>query len=97
MSSSSETRGQVVMWNLATIIIIALVGAIFMLLTWRAAAEARADVERQHASEKLSESRALCEKWGLAAGTPRFIECLVDIQTVRDRQAERIRENDAPM
>ena len=39
----------------------------------------------------LSESRALCEKWGLAAGTLRFNECLADIQAVRDRQVERIR------
>jgi hypothetical protein len=45
----------------------------------------------------LSESRTLCEKWGLAAGTPRFIECLADIQTVRDRQVERIREDDEPL
>ena len=45
----------------------------------------------------MSESRALCEKWGLAAGTPRFSECLADIQTVRDRQVERIREDDEPL
>jgi hypothetical protein len=97
MSSTSETRGQVVLWHLATIGIIVLVAAIFLVLAWRAAASARVIFEQQRASEMLSESRTLCEKWGLAAGTPRFIECLADIQTVRDRQVERIREDDEPL
>jgi hypothetical protein len=66
-------------------------------LAWRAAASARAIFEQQRASEMLSESRALREKWGLAAGTLRFNACLADIQTVRDRQVERIREDDEPL
>ncbi len=97
MSSTGETRSQAVLWHLATVTIIVLAGAIFILLAWRAAAAARADFERQRAGEMMSESRALCEKWGLAAGTPRFSECLADIQTVRDRQVERIREDDEPL
>ena len=97
MSSTSETRGQVALWHLATIGIIVLTAAIFMVLAWRAAASARMVFEQQRASEMLSESRALCEKWGLAAGSPRFTECLADIQTVRDRQVERIREDDEPL
>ena len=97
MSSTSETRGQLALWHLATIGIIVLTAAIFMVLAWRAAASARVVFEQQRASEMLSESRALCEKWGLAAGTPRFTECLADIQTVRDRQVERIREDDEPL
>jgi hypothetical protein len=97
MSSTSETRGQAALWHLATIGIIVLVSAIFLVLAWRAAASARAIFEQQRASEMLSESRALCEKWGLAAGTLRFNACLADIQTVRDRQVERIREDDEPL
>ncbi|HEX3161798.1 MAG TPA: hypothetical protein VHQ92_04400 [Pseudolabrys sp.] len=97
MSSTSETRGQAALWHLATIGIILLVGAIFLVLAWRAAASARVAFEQQRASEMMSESRALCEKWGLAAGTARFSECLADIQTVRDRQVERIREDDEPL
>jgi len=97
MSSTSETRAQTVLWHLATISIILMVGAIFLVLAWRAAASAHVAFEQQRASEMMSESRALCEKWGLAAGTPRFIECLADIQTVRDRQVERIREDDEPL
>ena len=97
MSSTSETRGQLALWHLATIGIIVLTAAIFMILAWRAAASARVVFEQQRASEMMSESRALCEKWGLAAGTPRFTECLADIQTVRDRQVERIREDDEPL
>jgi uncharacterized membrane protein len=97
MSSTSETRGQAALWHLATIGIIVLVGAIFLVLAWRAAAAARVAFEQQRAGEMMFESRALCEKWGLAAGTPRFSECLADIQTVRDRQVERIREDDEPL
>jgi hypothetical protein len=97
MSITSETRTQVTLWHLATIGIIVLVAAIFMVLAWRAAASARVIFEQQRASLMMSESQALCEKWGLAAGTPRFSECLVDIQAVRDRQVERIREDDEPL
>ena len=94
MSSSSETRTQTVLWQLGTIGIIVLAAAIFMLLAWRSAAGALTEFEQHRASEMMSESRTLCEKWGLAAGTLRFSECLADIQTVRDRQVERIREDD---
>ena len=97
MSITSETRAQVALWHLATIGIIVLTGAIFMVLAWRAAASARVIFEQQRASEMMAESRTLCEKWGLAAGTPRFTECLADVQTVRDRQVERIREDDEPL
>jgi hypothetical protein len=97
MSSSSETRGQAVLWQLGSIGIMVLLAAIFMVLAWRAAAAARAEFEQHRASEMMSESRALCEKWGLAAGMPRFTECLADIQAVRDRQVERIREDDEPL
>jgi hypothetical protein len=97
MSSTRETRAQTVVWNLGTISIVVLAAALFLVLAWRAAAEARVEFERQRANTMMSESRALCEKWGLATGTPRFTECLADIQTVRDHQVERIREDDEPL
>jgi hypothetical protein len=74
---------------------IVLLGAVFMLWAWRTAEGARAELDQQRAAEMISESRALCEKWGLPAGTPRFIECLADIQTVRDRHVQRLIEDDA--
>ena len=97
MSGTSETHAQTVVWNLGTISVVVLAAAIFMVLAWRAAAGAGAEFERQRANVMMSESRALCEKWGLAAGTPRFTECLADIQSVRDHQVERIREDDEPL
>jgi hypothetical protein len=72
-------------------------GALVVLLAWRSAAAMHAGLEQARANELLSESRTLCEKWGLAAGTLRFDECLADIQAVRDRQVERIREDDEPL
>lgn len=94
MSGKTETSGFAALWNAITIGAIIVLGALVVLLAWRSAAAMRAGLEQERASEMLSESRALCEKWGLAAGTLRFTECLADIQTVRDRQVERIRQDD---
>lgn len=94
MSGKTETSGFAALWNAITIGAIIVLGALVVLLAWRSAAAMHARLEQQRASEMLSESRALCEKWGLAAGTLRFTECLADIQTVRDRQVERIRQDD---
>ena len=69
----------------------------FLLWAWHAVAAARADMLQQRANKMVSESRALCEKWGMAAGTPTFTQCLADIQTVRDRHEERIREDEEPL
>jgi len=94
MSNTTETSGHAALWNAIAIGVAIVLGAMVLLLAWRSAAAMRADLEQARASEMLSESRALCEKWGLAAGTLRFTECIADIQTVRDRQVERIREDD---
>jgi hypothetical protein len=97
MSSRTETSALAALWNVITFGAIIVLGAMVVLLAWRSAAAMHAGIEQQRVNEMLSESRALCEKWGLAAGTLRFSECLADIQTVRDRQVERIRQDDEPL
>ena len=97
MSGTTETSVHTALWNAVTIGAIIVLGAMVVLLAWRSAAAMRAEFEQQRAGEMLAESGALCEKWGLPAGTLRFTECLADIQTVRDRQVERIREDDEPL
>jgi hypothetical protein len=95
MSSTMQARhSHAGLRKAATIGAIVLLGVVFMLWAWRTAAAARAELDQQRANEMVSESRALCEKWGMAAGTPRFIECLADIQTVRDRHVQRLIEDD---
>ena len=89
-------RGSITGTRLLTIAAIVLLGLIFMSWAWRTAAAARAEFEQQRNAEMASESRALCEKWGMGAGTPRFAECLADIQTVRDRHAERLLNEEEP-
>ncbi len=89
MSDTSETRRGISGTKVLTIAAIVLLGLIFISWAWRTAAAAHAEFEQQRNAEMASESRALCEKWGMAAGTPRFEECLADIQTVRDHHAER--------
>ena len=97
MSGNSETSSLGALFHAITVGIIVVLGALVVLMAWRSAAATQAYMQEKRASELLSESRALCEKWGLAAGTLRFNECLADIQTVRDRQVERIREDDEPL
>ena len=97
MRSTTESSALTALWNAITFGAIIVLGAMVVLLAWRSAAAMHASLEQARASEMLSESRALCEKWGLAAGTLRFNECLADIQTVRDRQVERIRQDDEPL
>ena len=96
MSDTSETRRGISGTKALTIAAIVLLGLIFISWAWRTAAAARAEFEQQRNAEMASEGRALCEKWGMAAGTPRFEECLADIQTVRDRHAERIANDEEP-
>jgi len=97
MANTIESRrGSISGTKLLTIAAIVLLGLIFMSWAWRTAAAARAEFEQQRDAEMASESRALCEKWGMAAGTPRFTECLADIQTVRDRHAARIANEEEP-
>ena len=97
MSDTSETRrGSISGSKVLTIAAIILLGLVFISWAWRAAAAARAEFEQRRTADMASESRALCEKWGMAAGTPRFEECLADLQTVRDRHAERIVNDDEP-
>jgi ubiquinone biosynthesis protein UbiJ len=97
MSGNSGTSTLAALWDAFTIGTVIVLGALVVLMAWRSAAAMQANMEQRRAAEMLSESRALCEKWGLAAGTLRFNECLADIQTVRDRQVERIREDDEPL
>ncbi len=97
MSSRTETSALAALWNAITFGAIIVLGAMVVLLAWRSAAAMHANFEQQRANEMLSESRALCEKWGLAAGSLRFNECLADIQAVRDHQVERIRQDDEPL
>jgi hypothetical protein len=97
MSGRTGTSGLTALWNAVTIGAIVVLVAMVVLLAWRSAAAMHAGLDQERASEMLSESRALCEKWGLAAGTLRFTECLADIQTVRDHQVERIREDGEPL
>jgi hypothetical protein len=40
-----------------------------------------------------SESRTLCEKWGMPAGTKRHEACVGDIEMVRDHHEKRVMED----
>ena len=44
----------------------------------------RHDAELDRARSLADESRAYCEKWGMAAGTPRHDACLLDLTYIRE-------------
>lgn len=98
MSSTTDARrGTIGIRGAVSIGIAVLLAIIFLSWAWRTAAASRAEILQQRANDMASESRALCEKWGMAAGTPTFTQCLADIQTVRDRHEQRIREDEEPI
>ena len=93
LSSSTRRTG---FWLLAGPAAV-LVFVLFVASAIQTAAARRTVLEQARASEMAAESRALCEKWGVPAATPKHAECLIDIQSVRDRQAQRIAEDIEPM
>jgi hypothetical protein len=58
-------------------------------------AGARVALEQQRNIEMASESRTLCEKWGMrmAAGTKRHEACVGDIEMVHDHHEKRVMED----
>ena len=78
------------------------IGTVFVLVavfvTWLAHAATGERLIREQArlNDMADESRALCEKWGMPAGSAKHLACVGDIQTVRQRHARRIAEDNEP-
>ena len=93
--SSSETS------DIVSFKVIA-IGTVFVLFAvcigWLAHAAAGERLIREQArlNDMADESRALCEKWGMPAGSAKHLACVGDIQTVRERHARRIAEDNEP-
>lgn len=56
--------------------------AFFLVIDSRGA-ETQASIARQVEEEIARESRAVCEKWGMAATTAAHIACVADLATIR--------------
>ena len=84
-------HGEASLWKLWAIGILALLAFIW----WNTytAAGARAALEHQHNIEMASESRRVCEKWGMPAGTKRHDACVADIEVIRDHHEKRVMED----
>jgi hypothetical protein len=52
--------------------------------------EARANAEYRRAQEISDESRVFCGKWGMSAGTVRYVQCERDLQEIRAREDQRL-------
>ena len=64
-------------------------GAAFAAWIGRHESAAHAAAAQARAIELSAESRAICEKWGMAQGTQSHAGCVADLQGIRDRQARR--------
>ena len=51
-----------------------------------------AEVERRHAADVAAENRHYCEKWGMAAGTQRYMQCMHDLGELRAKITRRMAE-----
>jgi hypothetical protein len=78
------------------------IGTVFVLFAvcigWLAHAAAGERLIREQArlNDMADESRALCEKWGMPAGSAKHLTCIGDIQAVRERHEKRIAEESEP-
>jgi hypothetical protein len=54
---------------------------------------ARTALEHQRNVEMALESRAVCEKWGIPAGTIKYDACVADIDAVREHHEKRVMED----
>ncbi len=94
MSSITELSGNGVgsskwLWTA----VFACVFAIFSVWLAHVGGSAQATNEMHRNAEIAAESRALCEKWGMPAGSAQHAECLADIKSVRDHQSQRVMQD----
>lgn len=76
------------LWALlcAGLAVVALVGLPHM-------SELRAAAETQRVLDIAAESRFYCERWGMAAGSPEYVRCTVDLQAIRATVRHRIADD----
>ena len=98
MSSTTQLSGGATMSMSKLLSILVAIALAAFIVTWlvHIGGDARAAIQQQRNAEMAAESHALCQKWGMLSGTEKFDECLVDIQTVRERQAKRIMDDVEP-
>jgi hypothetical protein len=99
MSSTTQLSGGATMGASKFLSILLAVAFVAFIVTWlvHIGSAAQATLQQQRNTEMAAESRALCQKWGMSSGTEKFDECLVDIQTVRDRHAKRFMDDAEPL
>lgn len=77
-------------------------GAIVCLVVWlsvwasRNGAAVQAGLQRAGNAEITKESKAICQKWGMPADSPKHAECLADLNAVRQQHEERITQDIFP-
>lgn len=54
---------------------------------------ARARFEAARLSEIAAEDRRYCEKWGMPARTAHYIECTIDLRTIRANATRRMTDD----
>jgi hypothetical protein len=74
-------------------------GAILCVVVWLVAwaiwngPAAQAALQQARSAEIADESTAICQKWGMLAGSAKHAECMADLNAVRRRHEERITQD----
>ena len=90
-STIRSHRADAGLWKMLTVGILALLA--FIWWDTYSATGARAALEHQRNVEMALESRAVCEKWGIPAGTIKYDACVADIDAVREHHEKRVMED----
>jgi len=90
-STIRSHRADAGLWKMLAVGILALLA--FIWWDTYSATGARAAFEHQRNVEMALESRAVCEKWGIRAGTIKYDACVADIDAVREHHEKRVMED----
>jgi len=90
-STIRSHRADAGLWKMLAVDILALLA--FIWWDTYSATGARAALEHQRNVEMALESRAVCEKWGIPAGTIKYDACVADIDAVREHHEKRVMED----
>ena len=88
--SATEQQTNIVTWKVISIGT-AVVLAVFLVLWLARTAEGeRAFLAQKNLEEMAAENRALCAKWGMPIGSPKYADCAADIEALRASHERRL-------
>ncbi|HEY7230796.1 MAG TPA: hypothetical protein VH558_10535 [Pseudolabrys sp.] len=89
-SVSTPEQTNIVTWKVISTGTAVVLGLLIVCWLARTAEGERAAMDQQRADEMAGEVRTICAKWGMPAGSPKYVDCAADIDTLRANHERRI-------